>query len=239
MAFGIKLHIWGDYACFTRPEMKVERTSYDIITPSAARGVLEAIYWKPQMRWVVDRIHVQNPVRMTHVRRNEIASTIPIKGKNGVLQAMKEGKGHLGLEVDRDRQQRAAMILRDVSYGLEAHVELVAGGADDSGAVAKHLEMFKRRAARGQYFQHPYFGNREFPVNFELVDVFPVSAYAALEEHSFGMMLNDIRFPLDRKGPIVRSNDGERVRALPQFFEAVMRKGVVDVPRIEQAGDES
>lgn len=235
MSYGIKLLVWGDYACFTRPEMKVERVSYDIITPSAARGILEAIYWKPEMRWVVDRIHVINPIRKTHVRRNEIASTIPVKGKTGVMNAMKTGVGNLGIAVDRDRQQRAAMILRDVRFGLEAHVELV-GGEDTPSQVAKHLEMFKRRAARGQYFHHPYMGNREFPVSFDLVDDFPDSSYASVEEHDLGLMLNDIQFSPDKKGPIVRSNDGQRVRAVPQFFAAVMKNGVVDIPTIPQPG---
>jgi len=126
MGYGVRLKVWGDYASFNRPEMKVERVSYDAMTPSAARGILEAIYWKPQMRWVVDRIHVLRPIQFTHVRRNEISSKIPVKGKTGVTAAMKDGEGNFSMSVVDNRQQRAAMILRDVCYGIEAHVEVIA-----------------------------------------------------------------------------------------------------------------
>lgn len=230
MAYGVKLLVWGENACFTRPEMKVERVSYDFITPSAARGILEAIYWKPQMRWVVDLIHVLNPIRNTHVRRNEIASVIPMKGATGVAAAMKKGRGNLGLAVDQDRQQRAATILCDVRYGIVAHIELVDSDPSEQPPVAKHLEMFKRRASRGQYFHHPYLGNREFPAHFELVDGFPISCHEGVGEHDFGPMLHDIEFVPDVKGKIIRSNDGVRVKATPRFFTAVMRRGVIVIP---------
>ena len=157
MAYGIKLEVWGDLAAFNWPEMKVERVSYDVMTPSAARGILEAIYWKPQMRWIVNRIHVLQPIRFTHIRRNEIASKIPVKGKTGVAAAMKSGRGNLGIAVEEDRQQRAAMVLRDVRYGIAASVEVAeqAPPALDPSPEAKHLATFKRRAGRGQYFHHP------------------------------------------------------------------------------------
>jgi CRISPR-associated protein Cas5d len=113
MSYGIVLEISGDYALFSRPEMKVERVSYDVITPSAARGILEAIYWKPQIRWVIDRIHVLNPIRFTNVRRNEIDTKIPIKGRSGVSAAMTSGKGDLGIAVDEHRQQGASLLLRE------------------------------------------------------------------------------------------------------------------------------
>ena len=124
MAYGVRLRVWGDLASFNRPEMKVERVSYDIMTPSAARGILEAIYWKPEMRWVVDRIHVLTPIRRTQIRRNEIDAKIPMRGRSGVEAAMKAGAGRLGMAVDEHRQQRAALLLRDVSYGIQAHVDL-------------------------------------------------------------------------------------------------------------------
>ncbi|MGD9548792.1 MAG: type I-C CRISPR-associated protein Cas5c [Candidatus Krumholzibacteriia bacterium] len=231
MAYGIKLLVWGEFACFTRPEMKVERVSYDIITPSAARGLLEAIYWKPQMRWMIDRIHVINPVRKTHVRRNEISSVISVKGASGVAAAMKTGKGNLGIAVDQDRQQRSATILCDVRYGIEAHVEIV-GDEEEGPAVAKHLEMFKRRASGGQYFQHPYLGNREFPAEFALVEKFPDSAYSTVPQQDLGLMLHDVEFLPDPDGRIVRSNDWKRVKAIPRFFSAVMISGVVEVPEL-------
>src|SRR6056297_1567099 len=132
MSYGIQLEISGDYALFSRPEMKVERVSYDVITPSAARGVLEAIYWKPQIRWVIDQIHVLNPVRFTNLRRNEVASKIPA---GNVRKAMKGDSSPLGLYVEEDRQQRAAMILRDVSYGIVAHFELL----DADETLQKHF----------------------------------------------------------------------------------------------------
>ena len=122
MAFGVKLLIRGDYASFNRPEMKVERVSYDVITPSAARGILEAIYWKPEMRWVVDKLHVINPFRFTHLRRNEVACKISARN---ITSAMKNGNGDLGIAVEDHRQQRAAIILKDVRYGIEAHVEVL------------------------------------------------------------------------------------------------------------------
>lgn len=239
MGYGVKLLVWGDYACFTRPEMKVERVSYDIMTPSAARGILDAIYWKPEMRWVVDRIHVLNPIRKTHVRRNEIASVIPVKGPSGVAAAMKNGRGSLGLAVDQDRQQRSATILREVRYGIEASVELSAPSSSGQSNVAKHLEMFKRRASRGQYFHHPYMGNREFPAHFELVEQFPPSCYEQDAEVELGLMLHDLEFAPDPGGRIIRSNDGARVVATPRFFAAVMKSGVVEVPRLHSKGDEA
>ena len=212
MGYGIKLKVWGDLAAFNRPEMKVERVSYDVMTPSAARGILEAIYWKPQMRWVIDRIHVLAPIRFTHVRRNEISKKISVKGKVG--KAMKQGEGALGIRVEENRQQRAAMVLRDVCYAIEAHVEVLDAADGDGLALAapeaKHLEMFKRRAGKGQYFQHPYLGCREFPADFELVDEVddPCPEELRGEPKDLGFMLHDIMFVEDAKGTIVESNRG-------------------------------
>ena len=122
MAFGIRLHVWGDYACFTRPEMKAERVSYDVITPSAARGILEAVHWKPAIRWVIDRIHVLKPIRFETLRRNELGSKIPL---GTVRKAAKSGSSRdLHTYVESDRQQRAATLLRDVGYVIEAHFDL-------------------------------------------------------------------------------------------------------------------
>jgi len=166
MAYGIRLKVWGDRACFTRPEMKVERVSYDVMTPSAARGILEAIHWKPAIRWVIDRIHVLKPIRFQSIRRNEVGSKAPA-GK--IKTAMNRGSlDGLRLLVDEDRQQRAATVLVDVAYVIEAHFELTAraGPADTEG---KHLDMFNRRAARGQCFHQPCLGTREFAAHFELL----------------------------------------------------------------------
>lgn len=232
--YGVKLRVWGDFAAFNRPEMKVERVSYDVMTPSAARGILEAIYWKPGMRWVIDHIHVLAPIRFTHIRRNEIASTIPVKGKSGVLAAMKALEGTLGLRVDEDRQQRAGMVLRDVRYGISAHLELTSGDDEpgSEGEVAKHLAMFRRRAERGQYFQHPYFGCREFPAYFEPAEEFEVGPPELAGKRDLGFLLHDIVYTVDPRGTVIESSQGRRVNANPRFFRATLRDGVLAVPGI-------
>lgn len=215
MTFGIRLHIWGERACFTRPEMKVERVSYDVITPSAARGILEAIHWKPAIRWHVDRIHVLKPIRFESIRRNEVGGKL---SPASVTKAMKAGTtAGLANYVDEDRQQRAATILRDVAYVVEAHFELTAkAGTEDS--VGKHLDIFNRRARKGQCFQMPCMGVREFPASFELLedDAPPPEAHPSLlAERDLGWMLHDIDF--DRG-------------MTPRFFRAQMASGVIEVP---------
>ncbi len=217
MSYGIKLHIWGDNACFTRPEMKVERVSYDVITPSAARGILEAIHWKPAIQWVIDEIQVLEPVRFESIRRNEVASKISARN---VTSAMNKGSTeNLYMLVDegKERQQRAATILRNVGYIIEAHFELTdkAGGDDNEG---KHLEMFNRRARKGQCFHHPYLGTREFPAEFTLLEngTLPKSNLPENDrDKDLGWMLHDIDFADDNT---------------PHFFRAVMEDGVIKVP---------
>lgn len=239
MTYGVKLKVWGELAAFNRPEMKVERVSYDIITPSAARGILEAIYWKPQMRWVVDRIHVLAPIRFTQVRRNELSFTIPVKGAMGAGAAMKSGVGRLGTTIEAERQQRAALLLRDVCYGIEAHVRVLEscdGDATDARPEAKHLDSFRRRAAKGQYFHHPYLGCREFPASFAAVETLPPCPVELQgTTRDLGWMLHDIVFVEDRSGGIVDRRTGARLRAEPRFFRAEMRDGVVAVPALEDA----
>jgi len=195
MAYGIRLIVRGERACFTRPEMKVERVSYDMLTPSAARGILEAIHWKPAIRWVVDRIHVLRPIRFQSFRRNEIGA----KMSAGLAErGMRAGSvAGLGLAVDQERQQRAAMLLRDVQYLIEAHFEMTAkAGAEDS--EAKHLSMFNRRAAAGQCFHRPCLGTREFPAEFDLlppgVPAPPSLLPQDQRDRDLGWMLHDIDF---------------------------------------------
>lgn len=217
MSNHVRLLVRGEFACFTRPEMKVERVSYDVLTPSAARGILEAIYWKPQIRWVVDRIRVLNRIQFTTIRRNEVGCKIPIKGKAGAGQAMKSGKGQLGIYIEDERQQRAATILRDVAYIIEAHFELL----DDAVPAPKHYEMFKRRVEKGQSFHRPYFGCREFPVDFEWLDGDPPKGFYDDEpERDFEFILHDIDFANDMTA---------------HFIRAVMRNGVIEVPPFEAA----
>src|SRR5262245_36921832 len=157
MSYGVSLKIWGSRACFTRPEMKAERVSYDVITPSAARGIIEAIHWKPAIRWVVDKIHVLKPIRFESIRRNEVgkkasADTIAQKMAAGTVEGL-----CLYVDSENVRQQRAATILRDVAYVIEAHFERTPRAADDD-TEAKHLAMFNRRAAAGQCFHRPCLG---------------------------------------------------------------------------------
>lgn len=202
MSYGIKIRVWGDYALFTRPEMKVERVSYDVMTPSAARGILEAIYWKPAIRWVIDRIHVLKPIRFENIRRNEIANRVSINKKD-----MEQGNPVFRY-IEDDRQQRASLVLRDVDYVIEAHFEL---NGDEDQNPAKHLDMFRRRAEKGQCFHRPYFGCREFPVSFELCDDTPKTPLSG--ENDLGFMLHDIDFENNMA---------------PCFFRAVMKEGVID-----------
>lgn len=224
MSFGVRLKVWSEFACFSRPEMKLERVSYDVITPSAARGVIEAIYWKPQIRWVIDRLHVLRPIRFTSIRRNEVGTKIPA---TTAARAMKSGKGDLGLYIEGERQQRAGLILRDVAYVIEAHFDLL--GGDDN--EAKHLDQFNRRARDGQCFTRPYLGLREHAADFELMEpgqLLPSPDESLLGERPLGWMLHDIEYA---KGENYRM----RRPIGPRFFHATMRDGVIHVPPIGSA----
>ncbi len=219
MTKGIRLHIWGDYACFTRPEMKVERVSYDVITPSAARGILEAIHWKPAIRWVIDRIHVLKPIRFETIRLNEVGRKIPA---DKVKKAMKAGSTEgLAMVVEDDRQQRATLALRDVAYVIEAHFEMTErAGPEDN--PAKHQGMFRRRAMKGQCFHRPALGLRQFAADFTWVDELPPSALPEEQKtRDLGWMLYDIDFANGRR---------------PLFFRARLENGVIDVARARAEG---
>lgn len=218
MAHGVKLKVWGDYACFTRPEMKAERVSYDVMTPSAARGILEAIHWKPAIRWVVDRIHILNEIRFENVRRNEVGSKI---AERTVLEAMRGKPIELGQDVTQDRQQRATLLLRDVAYVIEAYFEMTER-ATEQDTPSKHYNMFVRRARKGQCFHRPYLGCREFPAQFELIEDDAVKASVYRGERDLGWMLLDIDFEDDMT---------------PRFFRAIMRDGVIDVPPMVRKGE--
>jgi CRISPR-associated protein Cas5d len=213
LPYGIRLKISGDYACFTRPEMKVERVSYDVPTPSAARGILEAIHWKPAIRWIVDAIHVLEPIRFQSIRRNEVGGKAPA-GK--IRSAMKRGDiGDLQLLVDEDRQQRASTVLVRPAYVIEAHFELTdkAGAEDNEG---KHLDTFNRRASRGQCFHQPCLGTREFAAHFELLPADAPLPKAIGETRDLGFMLYDIDHQASDRPAL--------------FFRAMLENGVVKVP---------
>jgi CRISPR-associated protein Cas5d len=212
MSYGVKLLVSGDFACFTRPEMKVERVSYDVMTPSAARGILEAIHWKPAIRWVVDAIHVLKPIRFQSIRRNEVGHKAPVAS---IKKAMNSGDiGDLAILVDEDRQQRASSVLVNVEYVIEAHFELTArAGAEDNDG--KHLDTFNRRARRGQCFHQPCLGTREFPASFRLIEAGDAIPAAIEETRDLGFMLYDI------------DHAGHRASL---FFRARLEKGVVRAP---------
>lgn len=207
------IEVWGDYACFSRPEMKVERVSYDIITPSAARGLLEAVYWHPGMTWVIDRIHVCAPIRFTNIRRNEVKDIISAKNVEAV---MKRGSGELYLAASESIQQRAAMVLKDVRYVIEAHFKITkkAAPGDNPG---KFQDIIKRRLAKGQFYHQPYFGVREFPAHFAPCETIPPCPDELRGEKELGWMLLDLNY-----------SDPENIT--PRFFRAVLRDGVLEVP---------
>lgn len=204
------LEVSGDFACFTRPEMKVERVSYDVITPSAARAVFEAILWKPEITWRVTQIEVLNPIKWINLRRNEVASVVSVRN---VESAMKTGSGDLALYIEDDRQQRAGLFLRDVRYRIHARLELT--GSDNN--FAKYTEMFRRRAEKGQCFNQPYLGCREFSCDFRLVDPVKEPVARINESRDLGWMLYDLDYT-DRSNP------------KPRFFKAYLDNGAVSVP---------
>ena len=219
MNYGIKLHVWGESACFTRPEMKVERVSYDVMTPSAARGILEAIHWKPSILWVIDRIHVLKPIRFENIRRNEVGAKVSDRNARAAEKA--NDISGLGIDVVAERQQRAMLALRHVAYGIEAHFEMTdkAGPGDNPG---KHRDMFIRRAEKGQCFHRPCLGVREFAADFEAVETFPETALPkAARNRDLGWMLYDIDYANDRRST---------------FFHAVMEDGVIDVAKALKQG---
>lgn len=223
------LEVRGEFACFTRPEMKVERVSYDVITPSAARAIFEAIFWKPAIRWQVRRIEVLEPIRWTSVRRNEVA-TVASDRSDGIF-------------IEEARQQRAGLFLRDVAYRLHANLVFVPPSqrkssyrtVDDALVEPKEREewakdenpgkynaMFERRASKGQCFNQPYLGCREFSCAFDLVETTDSVKPAIDETRDLGFMLYDMDF--------TEPNDPK-----PAFFRARMEKGVIEVPAWDSA----
>lgn len=209
----IRLEVWGDYALFTRPEMKTERVSYDVMTPSAARGILEAIYWHPGLMYHIDRIYVRSPIQFTNVRRNEVKSVVNARAAKS---AMEKGKGELWIATSEDIQQRAAMILKNVHYVIEAHFDMTKKASPDDNP-GKFQDILKRRSTKGQFYHQPYFGCREFPVNFALCEKIPLCPLELKGEKDLGYMLYDMDY-----------SDGKNIR--PLFFRAVMKDGMIEVP---------
>ena len=182
-----RLKVWGRNACFTRPEMKVERVSYDVMTPSAARGVLEAILWKPAIRWKVTQIDVLKPIKWESVRRNEVGAVMSSRAS--------------GLFIEEQRQQRAGLLLRDVAYTIHTYFEMTEKAGEED-TVVKFQEMFLRRAEKGQCFHRPYLGCREFAAEFEVFTNGNPLPEPLAETRDLGWMLYD----MDYKGkePVAR-----------------------------------
>lgn len=209
------LELSGPYACFTRPEMKVERVSYDVMTPSAARACFEAILWKPAIRWHVRRIEVLRPVRWINLRRNEVSSVI---STSNVKKAMNGTPVDLSIYADdpSERAQRAGLFLRDVAYRVHADLEFLSQ-RDPQANAAKYEQMFERRAGKGQCVNQPYLGCREFAAAFRLVEHLETEPAAITETRELGFMLHDLDF----------SNVAD---PKPRFFRAQMEQGVIMVP---------
>lgn len=218
MPYGFKVEVWGERALFTRPELSAERMSYEVITPSAARGIMESIYWHPGVRYSIDRIHVLNPIAFTNVRRNEVK----LKASNSRLHsAVVHGKELPYINRRKDYLQRASLILTDVRYVIEGHFELTdeAGPSDNCGKVA---DIIRRRVEKGQCYSMPYFGAREFPAHFKPYEGSepPKGFYTGAGKVSLGLMLYDMDF-----------SDPQNIT--PMYFKAEMVDGVVDVATSE------
>lgn len=217
MGIGVKVKVWGDYALFSRPELKVERYSYDIITPSAARGILEAIYWHPGLRWNIDRIYVKNPICFTSVRRNEVKSKV---SASNVLQVYNGADKPLYINTKNEIVQRASTILCDVCYVIEAHFEMTEK-ANETDNPGKFKDIMMRRLRRGECYHMPYFGCREFPAHFCLCEEEEIhTAYDDVSERDLGLMLYDMDY-----------SNKDNIQAM--FFRAVLKKGVLDLRNCE------
>lgn len=210
----IQLEVWGDYACFSRPEMKTERVTYDVPTPSAARGIVEAVFYHPGLRWRIDRIHVLKPVRFTSIRRNEVKVGVT---NRTVREAARSGGQDLYIAASKQIVQRAALVLRDVRYVIEAHFEMTeqASPSDNPG---KFQDIVTRRMEKGQCFHTPYFGCREFPVYFRPWPGGPIPAIQ--ETRDLGFMLYDMDYA-----------DPKNIR--PLFFRAKLENGVLNTADCE------
>lgn len=210
----IQLEVWGKYACFSRPELKVERLSYDVPTPSAARGIVEAIYYHPGLKWSIDKIYVLNEIQFTNIRRNELKSKIPA---SNVRSAMNGSKSELYIAAAQDIAQRASTVLQDVHYIFEAHFDMTdhAAPTDNPG---KFQDIVTRRMERGQCYHTPYLGCREFPAYFRRWPGGKIPSIA--ETRDLGLMLYDLdyRDPADPQ---------------PIFFRARMENGVIDTADCE------
>lgn len=219
MGYGIIIRVQGDYALFTRPEMKVERVSYDVITPSAARGIIEAVYWKPAIKWVIDKIHVLSEIQFTNIRRNEVSDKVLV---DNALQVMKGADKPLYIAATEVRQQRAAMVLKDVDYIIEAHFEKVEKEWGERDTEEGHYNIVLRRLRNGQRFHAPCLGTREFSARVSLIeDKGDIPKSPLRGKRDLGYMLYDLDFSNPRD-------------IQPMFFRVMMEDGVIGVPKPEE-----
>ena len=214
----IRVEVKGDFACFSRPEFKAERVSYDIITPSAARGILEAVFWHPGMKFLINKIFVLSEIAFTNIKRNELASKV---SASNVQKVINGNNGPLYLATSLGIQQRASMLLKNVHYIIEAHFDMTekANASDNPG---KFQEMIKRRLRKGQNYYQPYLGCREFPAEVSLFegDINSLSLAYANEERDLGFMLYDMDY-----------SDKENIT--PMFFRAILKNGILDLTDCE------
>jgi CRISPR-associated protein Cas5d len=222
------LEVTGDYACFTRPEMKVERVSYDVITPSAARAIFEAVLWKPGIRWRIRKIEVLNPVRWIAVRRNEVGK---VASTRNAIEAMNGGEATPGIIVEDERQQRAGLFLRDVRYRLHADLELVSEEAKSE--PNKFMAMFVRRAQSGQCVNQPYLGCREFAAQFRLIELVEDGKGGFRAPSDEPEALHDMNEDL---GWVLYDLDFSGSTPMPKFFRAQVKHGEIDLIRADVRG---
>jgi len=226
MSYGFRVEIQGDYACFSRPELKVERVSYEVITPSAARGIMEAVLWKPAIRYIIDRIDVCSPIRFENIRRNEINSKIPYSTISSAEKKMSNGEMYLS--ASEDRAQRAAMVLRDVKYVVYGHFKMT-DKAGESDSEEKFASMLIRRLKKGQNYHTPYLGTREFPATIRLIEDNKTQLKPISDTRTLGLMLYDIDYVKNTENGGV-----ETVTAWePKYFMAKMCNGIIDLRGVE------
>ena len=211
MPYGFKVEVWGDYALFSRPEMKAERVTYDVITPSAARGLLESVYWHPGLQWYIDRIYVLNKIKFANIRRNEGKSKASARN---MKTAMDKKTAPPYMAMSKEIQQRASLLLKDVHYVIEAHFELTdkANSSDNKG---KFCDIFRRRLQKGQAYSQPYFGCRECTAHFREYRAEDITT-AYKGEKDLGFMLYDLDY-----------SDPNDIKSL--FFRAILKDGVLEV----------
>ena len=238
MGYGFKIMVEGDYACYTRPELKVERVSYDVPTPGALEGMLKSIYWKPAIRYCIDRIIVFNPIDFANIRRNEVKDKVLF---SAVKHQMNGKGGDPCIYTAESRSQRAAMVLKNVRYGIEFHFEMT--GIRDEKAdegESKHYNIIKRRLSNGQYFRVPWLGCSEFPVKkLLLVDKFDESEIApeiaCQEDVDLGYMSYRVVF---RDGGVPQNGDWENPRFSDQattvYYRPHMQQGIIDVAKYRE-----